>query len=105
MSDGAALKAAIDALAPGEVGCYDIASNTITAPSSGSNAWITIPSGASVKIISSTNDGVISGGGAVGMFNVNSGRTLELEGLTLSDAYADGHQVSQPAPRIAACLS
>ena len=95
MSDGVALLSAIDALADGEVGCYDIASNLITA--TGSWTWISVPSGASVKAFSSTGNGVISGGDTTRMFDVGSGSTLDLEGLTLSD----GNAVSSVSNRAA----
>ena len=58
--------------------CIDIGPHTITF-----TEQITV-SGL-LEVISSTGDGVLSGGGALRMFYVTSGNTLDLEGLTLSD--------------------
>ena len=75
--------------------CIDIGPHTITFTE-------TISHSGSLTVISSTGDGVISGGDTTQMFYVNSGSTLDLEGLTLSDG--NSGSVSNRA-RIAAFLS
>ena len=80
--------------------CIDIGPHTITFTE-------TIWQFTSLTVISSTGDGVLSGGDTTRMFRVNSGNTLDLEGLTLSDGNAPGGQygVCLRAPRIAAFVS
>ena len=58
-----------------------------------------------LEVISSTGDGVISGGDTTRMFYVTSGNTLELEGLTLSDGNSGQHYVCLRVPRISAFVS
>ena len=64
--------------------CIDIGPHTITFTE-------TIEHSGLLEVFSSTGDGVISGGDTTRMFRVNSGNTLDLEGLTLSDGNAGGY--------------
>ena len=66
--------------------CIDIGPHTITFTE-------TISHSGSLEVISSTGNGVLSGGGALRMFYVTSGNKLDLEDLTLSDGNA-GSSVS-----------
>ena len=67
--------------------CIDIGAHTITFTE-------TIEHSGLLEVISSTGDGVVSGGDTTRMFNVGSGDTLDLEGLTLSDGNTGGVGVS-----------